>query len=123
VLVLITLLFTAALDGHCVRLEPLNCYLFSHSLLRNKWVLNETTVPIFFLFTQLVIAVVLFLIFHVLRIVQVPLHVDKPLLVGLWPMLILNVIGLTYVVTIDKLFFTFKLNYFRQIKQLYTQIR
>jgi len=64
-------------------------------VMANKWVLNVTTVPIFFLFIQMIIAVILFLTFHAARIVQVPFHVDKALLQGLGPLIALNVAGLT----------------------------
>ena len=40
---------------------------------RNKWVLNTTDTPLFFLLSQLVIAVVLFLIAHTAGLLQVPL--------------------------------------------------
>ncbi|KAA1474421.1 hypothetical protein DENSPDRAFT_931641 [Dentipellis sp. KUC8613] len=64
-------------------------------VMANKWVLNVTTAPLFFLLTQLVIAVVLFLASHALGIIKVPLHVDAQLIKGLVPMVGLNVIGLS----------------------------
>ncbi|VDB85138.1 unnamed protein product [Peniophora sp. CBMAI 1063] len=64
-------------------------------VMANKWVLNTTTVPLFFLWTQLTIAVVLFLIAHAAKVVSVPMHVSKELIQGLGPLMILNLIGLT----------------------------
>ena len=61
---------------------------------RNKWVLNGTDVPLFFLFTQLAIAVLLFLSAHILGLLQLPLDFDPQVLRGLVPMVGLNVIGL-----------------------------
>lgn len=56
--------------------------------------LQSTSAPLFFLFTQLLIAVVLFLFSHAAKIVQVPLFIDVQLIKGLAPMIVLNVIGL-----------------------------
>ncbi|THH12096.1 hypothetical protein EW146_g7825 [Bondarzewia mesenterica] len=64
-------------------------------VMANKWVLNVTTAPLFFLLTQIIIAVLLFLISHIIGIVKVPLHVDMALIKGLAPMIALNVIGLS----------------------------
>ncbi|ETW77247.1 GDP-fucose transporter [Heterobasidion irregulare TC 32-1] len=64
-------------------------------VIANKWVLNTTTVPLFFLLSQLVIAVLLFLVSHVVGIVKVPLHVNIALIKGLAPMIALNVVGLS----------------------------
>lgn len=61
---------------------------------RNKWVLQSTSAPLFFLFTQLMIAVVLFLASHAAKLIQVPLYVDVQLIKGLAPMITLNVVGL-----------------------------
>ena len=67
---------------------------------RNKWVLNSTDVPLFFLCSQLVIAVVLFLAAHALGLIQVPLDFDMEVIKGLVPMVGLNVFGLRYVVSV-----------------------
>lgn len=70
-----------------------------HSFLskyRNKWVLKTTAAPLFFLFTQLVIAVILFIAAHASRLLVVPLYVDTQLLIQLAPNIALNVIGLRY---------------------------
>ena len=64
---------------------------------RNKWVLNSTEVPLFFLCTQLVIAVVFFLAAHALGLLHIPLEFDPVVLKGLVPMIGLNVVGLRYV--------------------------
>lgn len=61
---------------------------------RNKWVLNETDVPLFFLFCQLVVAVILFLIAHMAGLVQLPIALDLQVCKGLIPMVGLNVVGL-----------------------------
>ncbi|KAG9009971.1 hypothetical protein FRB90_008053 [Tulasnella sp. 427] len=65
-------------------------------VMANKWVLNKTDVPLFFLFTQLVIAVVLFGGLHVsgffFRLPERPM--DSALLKGLAPMVILGVVNL-----------------------------
>ncbi|KIO11267.1 hypothetical protein M404DRAFT_839224 [Pisolithus tinctorius Marx 270] len=61
----------------------------------NKWVLQTTTVPLFFLFTQLVIAVVLFLASHAVGLVQIPLYIDGQLIRGLAATVGLNVVGLS----------------------------
>jgi len=62
----------------------------------NKWVLNTTEAPLFFLFTQLVIAVILFLVCHASGLLKVPLHFDKQTVQGLIPMIGLNVVGLSF---------------------------
>jgi len=62
----------------------------------NKWVLNVTSAPLFFLFTQLVIAVILSCLAHTLKIITIPImRVDPPILKGLAPTVILNVLSLS----------------------------
>ena len=61
----------------------------------NKWVLNTTSTPLFFLFVQLIIAVLLFLISHVLGFLTLPFDFNPHLLKGLTPMATLNVFSLT----------------------------
>lgn len=61
--------------------------------------LNSTSVPLFFLFAQLLIAVILFLISHAFGLIKVPLYINWALCKGLAPMIILNVVGLRYVST------------------------
>ncbi|OCB87441.1 hypothetical protein A7U60_g5346 [Sanghuangporus baumii] len=63
-------------------------------VMANKWVLNTTTVPLFFLLTQLIIAVLLFLVSHAAGIIRLSFHIDLSLFKGLAPMVILNVVGL-----------------------------
>ena len=58
--------------------------------------LKTTSAPLFFLFTQLVIAVILFLVSHAVGLVQIPLYVDGQLIKGLAANVGLNVIGLRY---------------------------
>ncbi|KAI0694136.1 hypothetical protein BC835DRAFT_1350852 [Cytidiella melzeri] len=62
----------------------------------NKWVLNNTDVPLFFLCTQLAIAVVLFLAAHVSGLLQLPLEFNLQVVKGLIPMIGLNVLGLSF---------------------------
>jgi len=57
-------------------------------------VLLATDVPSFFLFIQLVVAVILFLICHAIGFIQLPFRFDRPTLEGLAPLLLLNVVGL-----------------------------
>ncbi|KAF8480207.1 hypothetical protein DFH94DRAFT_741125 [Russula ochroleuca] len=62
----------------------------------NKWVLNVTSVPLFFLFTQLIIAVILFFLGHTLKIITAPMiRVDLPIVKGLASTVILNVLSLS----------------------------
>ncbi|KAI6025996.1 hypothetical protein EDC04DRAFT_224834 [Pisolithus marmoratus] len=65
-------------------------------VMANKWVLKSTSVPLFFLFIQLLIAVVLFLVSHAVGLVQVPLYVDSQLIRGLAANVSLNVVGLSF---------------------------
>lgn len=85
----------AGTDGHGVR--PLHCILFTlfnFGLCSNKWVLNATEAPLFFLWAQLVIAVMLFLACNALNLVKIPLEVNMELVRGLTPMVGLSVVGL-----------------------------
>jgi len=62
----------------------------------NKWVLNVTTAPLFFLFTQFIIAVVLFYLCHATKIITLPMmRVDTPVLKGLASTVIFNVLALS----------------------------
>ncbi|KAH9937835.1 uncharacterized protein BXZ73DRAFT_44831 [Epithele typhae] len=65
-------------------------------ILLNKWVLNSTDTPLFFLGTQLVIAVILFLVAHMAGLLQLPLTLDMQVVKGLVPMVGLSVIGLSF---------------------------
>ncbi|TFK53177.1 hypothetical protein OE88DRAFT_1734123 [Heliocybe sulcata] len=65
-------------------------------VMANKWVLSSTDVPLFFLFTQLVIAVILFLVSHTAGLVKVPMDFSLPRLKNLAPLVGLNVIGLSF---------------------------
>lgn len=69
-------------------------------ILRNKWVLNSTTTPLFFLFAQLLIAVVLFVIANAVGIFKVPLKPDTRKCKGLMPMVLINVVGLRRVLVL-----------------------
>jgi hypothetical protein len=61
---------------------------------RNKWVLNTTTTPLFFLFAQLLIAVVLFVFANAVGFFKIPLKPDIKKCKGLLPMVLINVVGL-----------------------------
>ncbi|TFY63342.1 hypothetical protein EVJ58_g3300 [Rhodofomes roseus] len=61
----------------------------------NKWVLNTTDVPLFFLDMQLIIAVVLFLFAHMLGMLQLPLRWDWQVIKGLIPTVSLSLVGLS----------------------------
>lgn len=63
----------------------------------NKWVLNITSAPLFFLLVQLIIAVVLFGIGDVLRLFPDRLTFDLQICKGLVSVVALNVVGLRYV--------------------------
>ncbi|KAG8723554.1 hypothetical protein FRC09_002862 [Ceratobasidium sp. 395] len=65
-------------------------------ILANKWVLNKTDVPVFFLFCQLLVAILLFVVAHIFGIVRLPKMVDMALLKGLAPMITLNVLNLNF---------------------------
>ncbi|KAF8892882.1 hypothetical protein BD779DRAFT_1765551 [Infundibulicybe gibba] len=62
----------------------------------NKWVLNATSTPLFFLLVQLVIAVVLFGISDFARLLPDRLTLDLEICKGLTLMVILNVVGLSF---------------------------
>ncbi|KLO15543.1 hypothetical protein SCHPADRAFT_902312 [Schizopora paradoxa] len=65
-------------------------------VIANKWVLNATDVPLFFLFAQLIIAVLLFLVCHAVRLLTLPFDFSLELMKGLAPMIILNVLSLSF---------------------------
>jgi solute carrier family 35 (GDP-fucose transporter), member C1 len=62
----------------------------------NKWVLIKTTTPLFFLFAQLLIAVLMFLLTNALGLFKISLNLNWDVCTGLWPMIALNVVGLRY---------------------------
>ncbi|KAJ6463957.1 hypothetical protein C8R45DRAFT_1024731 [Mycena sanguinolenta] len=64
-------------------------------VMANKWVLNETKTPLFFLTTQLVIAVILFLTADTLRMLPDKLTFEMRVCRGLVPMVGLSVLGLS----------------------------
>jgi len=62
----------------------------------NKWVLNVTSAPLFFLFSQLFIAVILFCLGDALKIITIPMmRVDRPTVKALAPTFILNLLSLS----------------------------
>ncbi|KAJ7052782.1 hypothetical protein C8F01DRAFT_1169945 [Mycena amicta] len=64
-------------------------------VMANKWVLNKTLTPLFFLTTQLFIAVLLFLLTDALRILPDRLSFDLKTCKGLVPMVGLSILGLS----------------------------
>ncbi|KAF9011918.1 hypothetical protein BDQ17DRAFT_1272309 [Cyathus striatus] len=64
-------------------------------VMANKWVLNVTSAPLFFLWTQLMIAVLLFLVCDALRFLPDRLTFNLPTSKGLTAMVALNVVGLS----------------------------
>ncbi|KAF9453324.1 hypothetical protein P691DRAFT_755588 [Macrolepiota fuliginosa MF-IS2] len=62
----------------------------------NKWVLNATEAPLFFLWTQLTIAAVLFVVCDTLRLLPDRLSFDFGVCKGLVAMVGLNVVGLSF---------------------------
>ncbi|KAJ7170265.1 hypothetical protein C8R43DRAFT_981737 [Mycena crocata] len=65
-------------------------------IMANKWVLNATSAPLFFLLIQLIIAVVLFGITDVLRLFPNRLTLDLQICKSLAFIVILNVAGLSF---------------------------
>jgi len=65
-------------------------------VMANKWVLNTTEAPLFFLWTQLMIAVVLFVVSDQFRILPDRLTFDLATCKGLVAMVGLNVVGLSF---------------------------
>jgi len=65
-------------------------------VMANKWVLNTTDTPLFFLLTQLLIAVALFLVSDALRLLPDRLTFDWTIAKGLGATTTLNVIGLSF---------------------------
>lgn len=63
----------------------------------NKWVLNATEAPLFFLWTQLMIAVFLFLLSSLFRLLPDQLSFDLAVCKGLVPLVLLNVASLRYI--------------------------
>jgi len=64
-------------------------------VMANKWVLNTTEAPLFFLLSQLLVAILLFLGAHAVGSIQIHLVLDLQICKGLIPMVALNVIGLS----------------------------
>ncbi|KAJ7201074.1 hypothetical protein GGX14DRAFT_465649 [Mycena pura] len=65
-------------------------------VMANKWVLNSTKAPLFFLTTQCCVAVILFLITDTLRVLPDRLSFDVKVGKGLIPMVGLSVLGLSF---------------------------
>ncbi|KAF5384339.1 hypothetical protein D9615_003385 [Tricholomella constricta] len=65
-------------------------------VMANKWVLNTTEAPLFFLWTQLMIAVMLFGTSDAMRLLPDRLTFNPQICKGLIPMVGLNVVGLSF---------------------------
>uniref|UniRef100_A0A8H8CI71 Sugar phosphate transporter domain-containing protein n=1 Tax=Psilocybe cubensis TaxID=181762 RepID=A0A8H8CI71_PSICU len=65
-------------------------------VMANKWVLNTTATPLFFLWAQLAIAAGLFMVSDALRLLPDRLTLDLETSKGLIPMVGLNVFGLSF---------------------------
>ncbi|KAF8523037.1 hypothetical protein JB92DRAFT_2827455 [Gautieria morchelliformis] len=65
-------------------------------VIANKWVLSSTAAPLFFLFAQLIIAVLLFIISHLLGLFTVPFTLDAATCKGMAPLVCVNVLGLSF---------------------------
>lgn len=61
----------------------------------NKWVLLSTQIPLFFLLCQLASSVALLGLSHLFKLVTIPTF-DKSIARSLWPLIIVNVLGLTF---------------------------
>ncbi|XP_006455192.1 hypothetical protein AGABI2DRAFT_194846 [Agaricus bisporus var. bisporus H97] len=62
----------------------------------NKWVLNATEAPLFFLWTQLMVAVLLFLLSNLFRLLPDKLTLDLAVCKSLTPLVLLNVASLSF---------------------------
>ncbi|KAG9120247.1 hypothetical protein FRC07_004343 [Ceratobasidium sp. 392] len=62
----------------------------------NKWVLNGTKTPLFFLLAQLIIACVLFVLCHMFGLLKLPRTLDVHIVRGLAPLIACNVLGLSF---------------------------
>ncbi|KAG5644010.1 hypothetical protein DXG03_009225 [Asterophora parasitica] len=65
-------------------------------VMANKWVLNTTESPLFFLWTQLLIAVLLFVASDAMRLLPDRISFNPQVCRGLIPMVGLNVVGLSF---------------------------
>ena len=63
--------------------------------------LNKTTIPIFFLFVQLAIAVILLALSHLSGLIRITLALDPAVVKALVPLVAINVLGLKYVLAYD----------------------
>ncbi|KAH7101204.1 hypothetical protein BKA62DRAFT_703877 [Auriculariales sp. MPI-PUGE-AT-0066] len=65
-------------------------------IIANKWVLNKSNTPLFFLFMQLLVAVALLFVCRILRILKFPVEVSAAKAKGLIPLVLINVTGLSF---------------------------
>ncbi|KAF9523791.1 hypothetical protein CPB83DRAFT_862291 [Crepidotus variabilis] len=89
---------SASKESRLLVLGVVSFYLVSAlaMVMANKWVLNTTTTPLFFLWTQLFIAAVLFIVTDSLRLLPDRLSFNLATAKGLIPMVSLNVVGLSF---------------------------
>jgi len=64
-------------------------------VIANKWVLNTTEAPTFFVICQLLVVILLFLGAHAMKFIRIPPVRDLEVCKGLIPMISLSVIGLS----------------------------
>jgi GDP-fucose transporter C1 len=65
-------------------------------VMANKWVLNNTEIPLFFLLSQFLVAVVLFLAANAAGVISIPLEINARIVKGLAPAVCLSVVGLSF---------------------------
>ncbi|EJD52042.1 hypothetical protein AURDEDRAFT_111546 [Auricularia subglabra TFB-10046 SS5] len=65
-------------------------------IIANKWVLNRSLPPLFFLDMQLWVAVVLLFLCRILRLLKFPVALSLATVKGLAPLVLINVIGLSF---------------------------
>ncbi|KAF8290884.1 hypothetical protein DL93DRAFT_2092013 [Clavulina sp. PMI_390] len=79
-------------------LSTVSFYMFAAiaMVLANKWVLMKTSIPFFFLFAQLLIAVILLAISKWAGLFQITLQLNRETSRALVPMVAINVLGLNF---------------------------
>ena len=66
-------------------------------VIANKWVLNATTTPLFFLWVQIVISCLLFLLADTFKLLSERLTFNWPTLKAMFPVIGLSVLSLRFV--------------------------
>ncbi|GJJ16130.1 hypothetical protein Clacol_010410 [Clathrus columnatus] len=62
----------------------------------NKWVLVTSSAPLFFLFVQLIIAIILFVLSHFAGLFTIPFTLNLHIIRGMAPLVCVNVLGLSF---------------------------